>query len=155
MRRKEYEKKRETRDASRLSVGIAVSRFNEDITGAMLEGARALLAEWGVREHNVHIVHTYGSFELPLACERLVDKHSLDALIAIGCIVKGETNHDVYLAHATSDGLMRVMLDTKIPVGFGVITTNDLKQAKARSKGDANKGREAAEAALGAALDLA
>lgn len=152
MQRKQYEKKHEARDASKLRVGIAVSEFNEDITGRMLEGAREVLQEWGVRDKNIHVARTYGSFELPIAALGLIRRHRVHAVVALGCIIKGETPHDVYLAHATSEGLMRVMLDAKVPVGFGVITTNDLAQAEARSRGKANKGREAAVAALMAAL---
>ena len=152
MRRREYEKKRVVGNASGLSVGIVVSRYNEDITESMLAGARATLREWKVKESDIHVVHVYGSFEVPFVCARLIRRKKLDAVVALGCIVKGETRHDEYLARATTDGLMRVMLDTNVPVGFGIITTNDLKQARARSRGAGNKGSEAAAAALEAAL---
>lgn len=152
MRRREYEKKKAAGNASGLSVGIVVSRFNEDITESMLDGARSTLRMWKVREKDIHVVRVYGSFEVPFACARLIKRKKLDAVIAIGCIVKGETRHDEYLARATTDGLMRVMLDYNVPVGFGIITTNDLKQAHARSRGVGNKGSEAAAAALEAAL---
>lgn len=152
MNRREYAKKRAVRDASGLRVGIVVSRFNEDITGAMERGAHACLREWKVKERNIFVAHTYGSFELPYAAARLAKRHKLDALIAIGCIIKGETRHDEYLAHATANGLMRLSLDLGISVGFGVITTNTLAQARARSRGSVNKGNEAARAALEAAL---
>ena len=152
MQRKEYAKQRVTGNAVKLRVGIVVSRFNTDITESMLGGARATLREWKVKDANVHVVHVYGSFEIPLASARLIRKKKLDALIAIGCIIKGETRHDEYLARAATDGLMRVSLDTNVPVGFGIITTNNLAQARARSRGAANKGSEAAVAALEAAL---
>ena len=152
MQRKEYAKKKITGDASKFRVGIVVSRFNSDITGPMLEGAKETLRAWKVKETNVHIAYVYGSFEIPLACARLIAKKKLDAVIAIGCIVKGETRHDEYLASAAAEGLMRVALDSKVPVGFGIITTNNLAQAKARSRGSANKGSEAATAALEAAF---
>ena len=152
MRRSEYEKKKAAGDASGLSVGIVVARFNEDITEPMLDGARATLREWKVKESNIHVTRVYGSFEVPLACARLIARKKLDAIVALGCIVKGETRHDEYLARATSDGLMRVMLDTNVPVGFGIITTNDLQQARDRSRGTNNKGSEAAAAALEVAL---
>lgn len=152
MQRKEYAKKRAVRDASKLKVGLVVSRFNEDITSAMEQGARDTLKAWKVKERNIFAAHTYGSFELPLAALRLIEKYKLHALIAIGCIIKGETRHDEYLAHATTEGLMRVSLDRGVPVGFGVITTNNLAQARARSRGKANKGAEATIAALEVAL---
>lgn len=152
MQRKHYEKKTEAKDASHLKVGIVVSRFNEDITGSMLVGALDTLAEWKVSEKNTFILPVSGSFELPLACQRLIKKHKLDAVIALGCIIKGETPHDVYIAHAVTDGLMRVSLDTNVPVGLGVITTLNLAQAKVRSRGKENKGTEAAVAVLETAL---
>lgn len=152
MQRKEYEKDVEPRDASSLKVGIAISRFNGDITEAMLVGARKTLREWNVPDKNVFIAHTFGSFELPHACQRLMKKHRLNAVIAIGCIVKGETSHDAYLAQATMHGLMRVMLDTRTPVGLAVLTTNTLAQARVRARGNTNSGEKAAIAALEAAL---
>lgn len=152
MQRKEYSKKKIVGNASKLKVGIVASRFNEDVTDNMVAGAQATLKQWGVKDANVHILRVYGSFEIPLACARLILRRKLDAVVAIGCIIKGETRHDEYLARATTDGLMRLMLDTGVPVGFGIITTNDLKQAHARSRGEANKGSEAAAAALELAL---
>ena len=152
MQRKKQREKDNVGDASKLRVGIVVSRFNPDVTGGMLEGARATLRAWKVKDEHVHVAHVYGSFELPLACARLIKKKKLDAVIALGCIVKGETRHDEYLAQATSYGLMRLMLDVNTPVGFGLITTNNLKQARERSRGENNKGSEAATAALELAL---
>lgn len=118
----------------------------------MEKGAREILRKWCIPEHSIKIARTYGSFELPLAAYRLVKKHKLDLVVAIGCIVKGETRHDEYLAHATSYGLMRLSLERNVAVGFGVITADNLKQAKARSRGKANKGSEAALAALEIAM---
>ncbi len=152
MQRKEYAKKRKTGDASKLRIGLVVSRFNEDVVNSMKEGALKTLRAWNVQKRNIYVAHTYGSFELPYAAARLARKHKLDAVIAVGCIIKGETRHDEYLAHATSYGLMRISLDLNVAVGFGVITTNNVKQAKARSRGKTNKGSEATLAALEAAL---
>ncbi|MBI5457581.1 6,7-dimethyl-8-ribityllumazine synthase [Candidatus Kaiserbacteria bacterium] len=152
MQRKEYTKKRAVRDASKLRVGVVVSRFNEDITDLMLTGALETLHKWGVKEANTHIVRVPGAFEIPLACLKLIKRQKLDAVITIGCIIKGETEHDRYLATAVSGGLMRLSLDHALPISFGVITTNNLAQAKARSQGKTNKGIEAANAALDMAL---
>lgn len=152
MQRKQYEKKQSAGNGSRLKVGIVVSKFNEDITYAMRDGALEMLRTWRVPEKSIHIAYTYGSFELPQVAARLIKKHKLDAVVALGCIIKGETRHDEYLAHAAAHGLTRVSLDFNVPVGFGVITTNNLAQAKARSRGNANKGNEAALAALEATL---
>ncbi len=149
MRRTAHTTQRTTRgDGSKLRVGIAVARFNEDITTALLDGARETLRAWGVKDAHVHVSHVAGSYELPLACARLIKRHKLDAALALGCIVKGETKHDEYLAQAVANGLMQLMLSTNVPIGFGVITANTLQQARVRSRGTANKGSEAAAAAL-------
>ncbi|HRH24393.1 MAG TPA: 6,7-dimethyl-8-ribityllumazine synthase [Candidatus Paceibacterota bacterium] len=148
MQRGEYQKARETKDGSALSVGLVVSSFNTDITGGMLEGALATLKEWGVKEDRIHVQHVPGAYELPYGCQQLIDDKKPDAVIAIGCVIKGDTDHDRYIADAAANGLMRVMLDTKTPISFGVITTNNLEQAVIRSTGETNKGREAALAVL-------
>lgn len=152
MQRKEYAKKRIIADASALRVGIVVSRFNEDITESMLGGARKTLAAWGVKEKNIHTLHVPGSFEIPFACRTLIRTKRVHAVVALGCVIKGETDHDKYIAHAAASGIMQVSLESGIPVSFGVITPNTLAQARARSRGEANKGVEAAIAALEMAL---
>lgn len=152
MRREELGKAREARDASALAVGVVVAEFNADITEAMLDGALEALAEWGVRDDNIEILRVPGAFELPFGCQKLLARGKKDALVAIGCVIKGETDHDKYIASAATEGLMKLSLDEKVPVGFGVITTNDLAQAKARSTGESNAGKNAAFAALTLAL---
>ena len=152
MQRKHYEKEIAQKDASKLKVGVVVSRFNEDITGGMLEGALATLRAWGVKEKNITVVHVPGSFELPYGALQIIKKRKPHAVIALGCIIKGDTDHDKYIAEAVSHGLMRLSLDGAIPVSFGVITTNNLEQAVVRSTGKINKGPEAAVAALESAL---
>lgn len=152
MQRKHYEKEVERRDGSKLKVGVAVSRFNEDITGRMLDACLETLRQWGVQEKNITVVHTPGSFELPYACAKLIKKTKPHAVVALGCIIKGDTDHDRYIASAVSDGLMRLAIDHILPVSFGVITTNTLEQAVVRSTGATNKGTEAAVAALESAL---
>ena len=152
MQRKHYERQVKARDASKLSIGIVVSRFNEDITEGMLTGALKTLAEWKVKRANITVLRVPGSFEIPYGCQKLILKKRPDVVIALGCIIKGETKHDEYIAHAVSYGIMRLSLDYKIPVMFVVLTPNTLEQAKARSSGRSNKGREAALAALETAL---
>jgi len=139
-------------NGSKLRVGIVVSRFHEDITSRLLEGAVAACAQSGVKGKNVTVVYVPGSFEIPLGLERLAKTGKFNALVALGCIIKGETDHNVYISYAVSDGIMEVMLDYRIPVGFGVLTPNSLKQAHTRSRGADNKGKEAASAALEMAL---
>jgi len=152
MQRKEFLNEPSAQDASKLKIGIAVARFNPDITESMLLGAREVLLRWGVKEKNLHVVHVYGSFDLPYACDLLVRKHKPSAVIAIGCIVKGETDHDKHIASAAMHGLTTVSLKYGIPVSLGVLTTNNLAQARARSRGKTNHGEKAAVAAMQAAL---
>jgi len=135
-------------DGSRLKVGIIVSQFNDNITKPMLEGTVGTLEENKVRSANIKVIWVPGSFEIPLACQRLAETKKYDALIALGCVIKGETDHYYYICNESSRGVMDVMLKFDIPVGFGVLTCNNLKQAQVRSRGKKNKGREAAEAAL-------
>lgn len=155
MQRAHYAKKSASGNASRLKVGVAVSEFNSDITGSMFAAALETLHEWKVPERAISILHVPGSFELPLAALHLIRKKKVDAVIALGCVIKGETKHDEYISHAVAHGLTSLMLDTGIPIGFGVITPNNLAQAKARSRGKANKGTEATIAALSMALIVA
>lgn len=140
-------------DASKLRVGIVVSAFNEDITGNMLAGARETLSAWGMADDAITVVTVPGSFELPYGCRTLLtQKEKPDAIIALGCVIKGETEHDRYVASAAANGIMDLSLQYGVPISFGVITTNTLEQAKVRSSGETNKGKEAAEAALRLAL---
>lgn len=152
MLRKEFVA-RKPKDGSQLRVGIVAAAFNSDITDPMLDGAQKTLAAWGVREKNITVVRVPGSFEIPLAVSRLATSKKYHCIIALGCIIKGETKHDEYIASAVSNGLMRIMLDTGIPVGFGILTPNTLKQALARSRGETNHGASAARAALEMAVN--
>jgi 6,7-dimethyl-8-ribityllumazine synthase len=141
--------KNKTINGSKLKIAIVVSRFNSDITEKMLAGALKVLEKNKVKKENIKIVHVPGSFEIPLSCLRLAKTKKYDALIAIGCVIKGETDHFYYISNVTSYGIMEVMLKCNIPIGFGVITVNNLNQARARSGRTNNKGAEAAVAALG------
>jgi len=136
------------KDGLKLKIGIVVSQFNEDITAKMLQGALEMLKENKIKAENIKTVWVPGSFEIPFACQRLAQTKKFDALVAIGCVIKGETDHYYYICNEASRGIMNVMLKFDIPIGFGVITTNNLKQAQARSRGKEDKGKEAAEAAL-------
>jgi 6,7-dimethyl-8-ribityllumazine synthase len=153
MRREHYAKYVESRNASRLSVCIVVSRFNADITEKMLEGALDTLRAWRVKQRNIRALRVSGSFEIPYGCFRCLQKRKRpDAIVTIGCIIKGETKHDEYLASAVSHGLTQLVLEYGVPISFGIITVNTLQQARARSRGVHNKGAEAARAALESAL---
>ena len=148
MQRKENQKlKKESANGEKLRVGIAVAEFNPDITEKLLEGALKTLVEAGVQRKHLMVVHVPGSFELPLACQRLAKSDRYDALIALGCVIKGETDHYYYVAGEARRGIMEVMLKYDIHIGFGVITANNLKQAEERS-GKINIGANAARAVL-------
>lgn len=128
---------------------IIVSRFNEEITGGLLTGAREALAEAGVRGEDVAVFEVPGAFEIPLAAKYAAESGQFAAVICLGCLIKGDTMHFEYIADAASHGIMRVGLDTRVPVAFGVLTTLTEEQAEQRAApGPENKGREAALAAL-------
>jgi 6,7-dimethyl-8-ribityllumazine synthase len=152
MQRKEFLKKVPPQDASKLRIGIAVADFNSDITNGLLKGALGVLREWGVKEKDISIRHVYGSFDLTYACDLLLRKQRPHAVIALGCIVKGETDHDKHIASAVFNGLTALTIKYGKPISLGVLTTNTVAQAQARSRGTSNHGQKAAAAALEAAL---
>lgn len=128
---------------------VVVSTFNKDITDGLLRGARAALSDAGVNGADITIVRVPGAFEIPLAARRLAGTGRYDAIICLGCVIKGETMHFEYISSAVSNGIMAVSADTGIPVAFGVLTTLTEEQAAARSvEGTDNKGREAALSAV-------
>jgi 6,7-dimethyl-8-ribityllumazine synthase len=126
-----------------------VSSFNAEITGGLLAGARAALADAQIADGDVTVVHVPGAFEIPVAALRLAETGRFDAVIALGCLIKGETMHFEYIASAASLGIMNVSTTTGVPVAFGVLTAMTDEQAEQRSApGPENKGREAALAAI-------
>ncbi|OGR85312.1 MAG: 6,7-dimethyl-8-ribityllumazine synthase [Elusimicrobia bacterium RIFCSPLOWO2_01_FULL_54_10] len=132
-----------------MRIGVVVSRFNQNITQGLLDGAMTILIKRGVILQSNDVVWVPGAFELPAAVLAMAQSKKYNAVIALGCVLKGETLHNQYIAEAAAQGLMQVIIKTGVPVAFGVLTPNTLAQAKARSgKGTANKGVEAAEAAL-------
>ena len=123
-----------------LKIGIVVARWNAHITENLRSGCEVALAGAGVSKKNVFVQEVSGSFELPVAVQNLLKTKKVDAVVAIGCLIKGETAHFEYLSDATINGLMRVSLDTGKPVVAGVLTCLNEKQAVARSTGDNNHG---------------
>lgn len=133
-------------DGSGLHVGITVASWNQTITDRLLDGARQRCDELGVDE--VTVVRVPGALELPLAAQALARK-GCDAVIAIGVIIKGETDHYEIVARESSSGLTRVGLDTGVPIGNAILAVHDYEQAMDRAgDGEANKGVEATEAAI-------
>jgi 6,7-dimethyl-8-ribityllumazine synthase len=138
-----------TRTAAGYRFAIIVSRFNEEITDGLLNGARAALAAAEVHDDDVTLVRVPGAFEIPGTAEQLAGTGRFDAIICLGCVIKGDTMHFEYIASAVSQGIMDAGTRTGVPVAFGVLTTLTDEQAAARAAdGPANKGREAAMAAV-------
>jgi len=128
---------------------IVVSRFNEDVTEGLLRGARGALADASVRTEDVTVVRVPGAFELPLAAHRLASSGRFDAVICLGCLIKGDTMHFEYIASAATSGIAEAAVLTGVPMAFGLLTTLTDDQALARAAdGPGNKGREAALAAV-------
>lgn len=137
-------------------VAVVVSRYNELVTARLLEGALACLREHKVSEARIDVIWVPGAFELPLAAEAAAASARYAAIVALGCVVRGETSHFDFVAGEAARGLGAVARAHRLPVGFGVLTTDTLDQALARAGGAAgNKGHEAAEAALATAAVLA
>ena len=121
-------------DGQGLKFAIAVANFNKDVTERLEKWCVRGLMDAGVVEKDIAIEHVPGSFELPITCKQFADSGNYDAIIAIGCLIKGETMHFEYLADATFNGLMRVGLVSGVPVICGVLTCLNKEQADARSK---------------------
>jgi len=130
---------------SNRKFAIVVSEWNGEITEALYEGARQALISCGAKKGNIVRKIVPGSFELPLAAQRMAKKKNIDAVICLGCVIQGETPHFDYICQAVALGIMEVGLNTDKPVAFGVLTTLDKKQALERAGGAlGNKGEEAA-----------
>ncbi|TXC76173.1 6,7-dimethyl-8-ribityllumazine synthase [Luteibaculum oceani] len=136
-------------DGSDFTIGIVVSEWNDEITGALLKGAVETLKKHGVQENKLHVKWVPGSFELPLASQWLIQQHSPHAVIALGSVIQGETKHFDFVCEACALGIKDVSLSENTPIIFGVLTDNTHEQAVARSGGKhGNKGIECAIAAL-------
>jgi len=132
-----------------LRVGIVCSRFNEFVVNALLDGAKRGLKARGVREKNIETHWVPGAFEIPVMARLMAVSQKFDALVALGAVIRGETAHFGYVAGPCAEGIMQVQLETLIPIGFGVLTVENVEQAAARSRpDDTNKGFEAAQVAL-------
>jgi len=136
-------------DGSGFRIGLVSARWNPDITQALLQGARDVLARAGVPADQTELLEVPGSFELTWGARHLVTSGSFDAIICLGCLIHGETRHDEYIAQAVSIGLTQLGLTSGIPIVFGVLTTETEDQARQRAGGThGNKGAEAAATAL-------
>jgi 6,7-dimethyl-8-ribityllumazine synthase len=132
-----------------LKIAIVVSRFNEFITQKLLDGAQDALARHGVREQDVEVAWVPGAFEIPLVAKRLAQSNRYDALICLGCVIRGGTPHFDYVASESINGIAAVARETLVPVIMGVLTTDSLEQAIERAGTKmGNKGFDAAMSAL-------
>jgi 6,7-dimethyl-8-ribityllumazine synthase len=136
-------------DAKGFRFGLVVSRFNELLTGRLVEGALDCLARHGAQEEDITVVRVPGAWELALVAERLAASGKVDAIVALGVLIRGATPHFDYLAAETTKGLAHVALSSGVPVSFGVLTCDSLEQALERSGSKAgNKGWQAAQSAI-------
>ncbi|HVN59460.1 MAG TPA: 6,7-dimethyl-8-ribityllumazine synthase [Bacteroidales bacterium] len=136
-------------DASEMRFGIVVSDWNSDITFALLGGAISSLKRHGTDENNIIVRHVPGSFELTLGAQLIAENEDVDAVICLGCVIQGETPHFTYICQGVTMGITQLNIDYNIPFIFGVLTTDNLQQAKDRAGGSlGNKGDEAAITAI-------
>jgi 6,7-dimethyl-8-ribityllumazine synthase len=135
--------------ATGLRFGIVVSRFNEFITSKLLEGALDALRRHGANENNIEVAWVPGAFEIPLVADRMAASGKYDAVIALGCVIRGATRHYDYVCNEVSKGVAAASLRHQLPVMFGVLTTDTIEQAVERAGTKAgNKGWEAAVGAI-------
>jgi 6,7-dimethyl-8-ribityllumazine synthase len=132
-------------DGRKLYIGIVQARFNETITNALADACKKELAALGVSAKRIDHVLVPGALEVPVALQALAEKNQYDALIALGCIIRGETYHFELVANESGQGVSRVALDYKLPIANAIITTEDMPQAVARQT---DKGRDAARVAV-------
>ena len=132
-------------DSKKIKVGIVTSFWNNDITSMLKNSCHNYLINVGLKKSNIFHVDVPGSMELVLASDLLINKKKIDGVIALGCIIKGETNHDRYISQSVCNGLVDVSLKHSLPVIFGVLTTDSKKQALERCGGkNGNKGEDSA-----------
>lgn len=150
----EKEKGEGTVDGVRgLTFGIVVSRFNETITSALLEGAVSVLREGGTEDNAVTVLYVPGAYEIPLAAEKMASSGKYSAVIALGCVIRGETVHFDVICESVGKALLDVSLKHGIPVTSGIVMAENENQAMERAGGaKADRGSEAAQAALETAL---
>ena len=142
-------------NAADLRLAIVVSQYHRNITDALCTGAEQVFREAHGRRANLLIVEAPGAFELTVICRAIAGRGDVDGIVALGCVITGETPHDQYICQAVSHGLTQVSLQAGIPVAFGLLTCRTMDQAAARAGGDkGNKGAEAMSAAIAAAATI-
>ena len=135
--------------AEKIRVGIVIATFNGDISNGLLEGCKKQLRFANVKNDNIFIYTVDGCVEIPIIAQKLAEKKIVDVIICLGSVIKGDTPHFDYVCKAVTDGVLRVSLDAKLPVIFGILTTLNYNQALERaSNDDNNKGAEVTQTAL-------
>ena len=132
-------------DGKKLSIGIVQARFNEPVTDALFQACRSELLALGVQEKHITHVKVPGALEVPVALQALAERDDFDALIALGCIIRGETYHFELVANESGSAVTRLALDYQVPIANAILTTENLDQAVARQE---DKGRDAARVAV-------
>lgn len=136
-------------NGSRRAVGVVVSRYNGEVTQRLLDGALDELASLGVQPEAIEVMPVPGAFELPLGAMALARSRRYSCVLALGCVIRGETPHFDFVSAEAASGVQLAALETGVPVSFGVLTCESAEQARARSGGrHGNKGAEAARSAL-------
>jgi len=144
-----YQELKTSGSAAGLRIGLVVSRYHESVTNALRDGALDCFKQAGGDKKDLLVAPTPGGFELIAIARTLAYRADLDGVVALGCIISGETTHDKYLAHAISNGIARIITDTGKPIAFGVLTCQNMDQAQARAGGSiGNKGVEAMAAEI-------
>ena len=138
-------------DGQKLSIGIVQARFNESVTNALAQACRQELIALGVEEKNITLVQVPGALEVPCALQALAESERYDALVALGCIIRGETYHFELVANESGAAVTRLALDYQLPIANAILTTENLVQAQARQ---VEKGQDAARVAVEMALLL-
>ncbi|MCC6752654.1 MAG: 6,7-dimethyl-8-ribityllumazine synthase [Saprospiraceae bacterium] len=129
--------------------GLAVALWHPEVTESLLKGSLAVFDACSVEPSHLTVHRVPGCYELPLAAKWLLEHHQVDAVVALGCLIRGETQHDDIIARATAGGLLQISLEWSRPVAFGVLTVATLDQARARAGGEwGNKGAEASVSAI-------
>jgi 6,7-dimethyl-8-ribityllumazine synthase len=132
-----------------MRIAIVVSRFNDFVTDRLLAGAQEVLHEAGIADADVDVLRVPGAFELPIAAQRAAETGRVNAVVCLGCLIRGATPHFEYISSACAHGITAAAAATGVPMTFGVLTTNSVEEALERAgPGSDNKGREAARAAL-------
>lgn len=132
-----------------LKIGVVVARFNDFITGKLLGGATDCLLRHGVKEEDIEVAWVPGAFEIPLIAKKMAKSEKYDAIVCLGCVIRGATSHYDYVCSEVSKGVAKVSLDEELPVIFGVVTTENIEQAIERAGTKAgNKGYDAAMSSI-------